>query len=74
MRRVNPEEGRADMFPPPLTHTHAHTRTHTGPCVCAQFLQCLYVRFDFDGAQEQLRACRAVLENDYFLHEVHTHT
>jgi hypothetical protein len=32
-----------------------------------QFLQCLYVRFDFDGAQEQLQACYAVLRNDYFL-------
>lgn len=32
-----------------------------------QFLQCLYVRFDFDGAQERLQACYHVLRNDYFL-------
>lgn len=32
-----------------------------------QFLQCLYVRFDFDGAQEKLQACYQVLRNDYFL-------
>ncbi|EWM27525.1 eukaryotic translation initiation factor 3 subunit e [Nannochloropsis gaditana] len=32
-----------------------------------QFLQCLYVRFDFDGAQEKLQACYHVLRNDYFL-------
>jgi translation initiation factor 3 subunit E len=32
-----------------------------------QFLQCLYVNFDFDGAQKKLQACRAVVENDYFL-------
>jgi translation initiation factor 3 subunit E len=32
-----------------------------------QFLQCLYVRFDFDGAQAQLQACYHVLRNDYFL-------
>ena len=34
-----------------------------------QFLQCLYVRFDFDGAQEKLQACHAVLTNDYILSE-----
>ena len=32
-----------------------------------QFLQCLYVRFDFDSAQEKLQACYNVLQNDYFL-------
>jgi translation initiation factor 3 subunit E len=31
------------------------------------FLQSLYVHYDFDGAQQQLAACEAVLENDFFL-------
>ena len=31
------------------------------------FLQCLYVDFDFDGAQQKLRECAVVLKNDYFL-------
>ena len=48
--------------------SHTRTRTlqrHQDPIT--QFLQCLYVRFDFDGAQEQLQACYHVLRNDYFL-------
>ncbi|CAB3990134.1 eukaryotic translation initiation factor 3 subunit E [Paramuricea clavata] len=32
-----------------------------------EFLQCLYVDFDFDGAQKKLRECEAVLKNDFFL-------
>jgi translation initiation factor 3 subunit E len=32
-----------------------------------EFLRCLFVDFDFDGAQEQLGRAEAVLENDYFL-------
>jgi len=31
------------------------------------FLQCLYVDFDFDGAQKKLRECAVILRNDYFL-------
>lgn len=31
------------------------------------FLQCLYVDFDFDGAQQKLRECAVLLKNDYFL-------
>ena len=32
-----------------------------------EFLRCLFVDFDFDGAQEKLAQCEAVLENDFFL-------
>ncbi|XP_014673077.1 PREDICTED: eukaryotic translation initiation factor 3 subunit E-like [Priapulus caudatus] len=32
-----------------------------------EFLECLYVNFDFDGAQEKLRKCESVLINDFFL-------
>jgi len=32
-----------------------------------EFLECLYVNFDFDGAQQQLRKCETVLTNDFFL-------
>ncbi|XP_074640553.1 eukaryotic translation initiation factor 3 subunit E-A-like [Tubulanus polymorphus] len=32
-----------------------------------EFLECLYVNFDFDGAQQKLRECETVLTNDFFL-------
>lgn len=32
-----------------------------------KFLECLRVDFDFDGAQEMLAECQAVLKSDYFL-------
>nr|VZI11131.1 unnamed protein product [Spirometra erinaceieuropaei] len=31
------------------------------------FLECLYVKFDFDGAQQQLKICETVIPNDFFL-------
>ncbi|KAF0295092.1 Eukaryotic translation initiation factor 3 subunit E-B [Amphibalanus amphitrite] len=31
-----------------------------------EFIECLYVNFDFDGAQHKLEACEAVLANDFF--------
>lgn len=32
-----------------------------------EFVECLYVNFDFDGAQRKLRECEDVLVNDFFL-------
>eukprot|EP00013_Stygamoeba_regulata_P005485 CAMPEP_0177637292 /NCGR_PEP_ID=MMETSP0447-20121125/4895_1 /TAXON_ID=0 /ORGANISM="Stygamoeba regulata, Strain BSH-02190019" /LENGTH=424 /DNA_ID=CAMNT_0019139213 /DNA_START=21 /DNA_END=1295 /DNA_ORIENTATION=+ len=32
-----------------------------------EFLECLYVNFDFEGAQQKLRDCEKVLVNDFFL-------
>ncbi|XP_003741003.1 eukaryotic translation initiation factor 3 subunit E-A [Galendromus occidentalis] len=32
-----------------------------------EFVQCLYVNFDFDGAQKKLRECETVIQNDFFL-------
>lgn len=32
-----------------------------------EFLECLYVNYDFDGAQQKLRECEKVLANDIFL-------
>uniref|UniRef100_S4RBQ4 Eukaryotic translation initiation factor 3 subunit E n=1 Tax=Petromyzon marinus TaxID=7757 RepID=S4RBQ4_PETMA len=32
-----------------------------------EFVECLYVNFDFDGAQKKLRECETVLINDFFL-------
>jgi translation initiation factor 3 subunit E len=32
-----------------------------------EFLECLYVNFDFDSAQQKLRECETVLVNDFFL-------
>merc|ERR1712018_476285 len=41
------------------------TYTYRDPIT--EFLECLYVKFDFDGAQQKLRECETVLENDFFL-------
>jgi translation initiation factor 3 subunit E len=32
-----------------------------------EFVECLYVNFDFDGAQRKLKECETVLLNDFFL-------
>uniref|UniRef100_A0A8B9K761 Eukaryotic translation initiation factor 3 subunit E n=1 Tax=Astyanax mexicanus TaxID=7994 RepID=A0A8B9K761_ASTMX len=32
-----------------------------------EFVECLYVNFDFDSAQRKLRECESVLVNDFFL-------
>jgi len=32
-----------------------------------EFLECLYVNFDFDAAQQKLRECEKVLSNDFFV-------
>lgn len=32
-----------------------------------QFLECVFVHYDFDGAQQKLKECEAVLDNDFFL-------
>jgi translation initiation factor 3 subunit E len=36
-----------------------------------ELVECLYVNFDFDGAQVKLRECHKVLENDFFLASFH---
>ncbi|XP_062506787.1 eukaryotic translation initiation factor 3 subunit E-like [Corticium candelabrum] len=36
-----------------------------------EFVECLYVNFDFDGAQQKLRECEEVLLNDFFLVACH---
>jgi translation initiation factor 3 subunit E len=32
-----------------------------------EFLQCLFIDFDFEGAQQKLKECEEVLDHDYFL-------
>ncbi|VDO96702.1 unnamed protein product [Soboliphyme baturini] len=32
-----------------------------------EFVECLYVHYNFDGAQQKLRECEEVLANDFFL-------
>lgn len=32
-----------------------------------EFLECLFVRYDFQGAQHKLAECEAVLDGDFFL-------
>jgi translation initiation factor 3 subunit E len=36
-----------------------------------EFVECLYINFDFEGAQQTLRKCEVVLENDFFLVSCH---
>lgn len=31
------------------------------------FVECLFVNYDFDGAQQKLIECETLIENDYFL-------
>jgi translation initiation factor 3 subunit E len=44
-----------------------HTEAHTYSDPITRFLDCLYGRCDFDGAQAQLRECETLLANDFFL-------
>lgn len=32
-----------------------------------EFLECLFVNYDFDGAQQKLKECEAVFDHDFFL-------
>ncbi|PIK52637.1 putative eukaryotic translation initiation factor 3 subunit E-B-like [Apostichopus japonicus] len=41
------------------------TYTYRDPIT--EFIECLYVNFDFDMAQQKLRECETVLTNDFFL-------
>merc|ERR1719204_2717189 len=41
--------------------------SYTYPDPITEFIECLYVNFDFDRAQEKLRECETVLSNDFFL-------
>ena len=40
-------------------------------CVSVQFVDALFVQFDFESAQQKLRECEILLKNDYFLHSCH---
>ncbi|KAI9497449.1 eIF3 subunit 6 N terminal domain-containing protein [Zychaea mexicana] len=35
-----------------------------------EFVEALFVRFDFDGAQKKLKECEDVLANDFFLNDI----
>ena len=35
-----------------------------------EFVEALFVRFDFDGAQKKLKECEKVLANDFFLNDI----
>ncbi|KAI8927345.1 eIF3 subunit 6 N terminal domain-containing protein [Entophlyctis helioformis] len=37
-----------------------------------EFLEALYIDFDFDGAQQKLKGCEAVLDADFFLAPIRT--
>lgn len=41
--------------------------TYTYKDPVTEFIECLYIHFDFDRAQEKLRECEVVLANDFFL-------
>lgn len=42
-----------------------HNCEYTDPIV--EFVDCLCVKFDFEGAQQKLQECQSVLETDFFL-------
>eukprot|EP00201_Polytomella_parva_P000951 CAMPEP_0175087290 /NCGR_PEP_ID=MMETSP0052_2-20121109/29747_1 /TAXON_ID=51329 ORGANISM="Polytomella parva, Strain SAG 63-3" /NCGR_SAMPLE_ID=MMETSP0052_2 /ASSEMBLY_ACC=CAM_ASM_000194 /LENGTH=434 /DNA_ID=CAMNT_0016359617 /DNA_START=9 /DNA_END=1313 /DNA_ORIENTATION=+ len=33
-----------------------------------EFLECVFLNYDFDGAQQKLKECEVMLDNDYFLY------
>ncbi|OXA62558.1 eukaryotic translation initiation factor 3 subunit E-B [Folsomia candida] len=41
--------------------------TYTYKDPITEFIKCLHVNFDFDGAQQKLKECERVLSNDFFL-------
>lgn len=41
--------------------------SHTYRDPITEFIECLYVNFDFEGAQRKLKECEDVLKNDFFL-------
>lgn len=43
------------------------TEAHSYSDPITEFLECLYVRFDFESAQQKLLECDKVLSNDFFL-------
>lgn len=43
--------------------TQQESYTHKDPIT--EFVECLYVNFDFDGAQKKLRECESVSMNFY---------
>uniref|UniRef100_A0A2I3HR55 Eukaryotic translation initiation factor 3 subunit E n=1 Tax=Nomascus leucogenys TaxID=61853 RepID=A0A2I3HR55_NOMLE len=45
--------------------TQQESYTYKDPIT--EFVECLYVNFDFDGAKKKLRECESVLVNDFFL-------
>jgi translation initiation factor 3 subunit E len=42
-------------------------KTYRDPII--EFVECLFVSFDFESAQEKLRECEVVLASDFFLYE-----
>ena len=41
--------------------------TYTDTDSITEFVECLYVNYNFDGAQKKLRECDSVLVNDFLL-------
>ncbi|MBX9695885.1 MAG: eukaryotic translation initiation factor 3 subunit E, partial [Cyanobacteria bacterium] len=48
-----------------VTVLKAECHSYSDPIT--EFLECLYVKFDFDSAQQKLIECETVLANDFFL-------
>ena len=54
------------MAEPPLVRTgQAQAYEYADPVT--EFLECLFVRYDFEGAQHKLAQCEEVLDGDFFL-------
>jgi len=35
-----------------------------------EFIRCLYVKFDFEGAEKELEKCETILQKDYFVQDI----
>ncbi|KAK1895976.1 Eukaryotic translation initiation factor 3 subunit E-A, partial [Dissostichus eleginoides] len=50
-----------------ITNKDVASESYTYKDPITEFVECLYVNFDFDSAQKKLRECESVLVNDFFL-------
>merc|ERR1719211_752495 len=59
------KSSRRNVMPDLVKVIQEESYTYRDPIT--SFIEDLYVKFDFDGAQQKLRECETVLSNDFFL-------
>lgn len=63
-------KNRRSMLPDLIAIIQEEAHSYTDPVL--EFLVALRVNFDFEGAQQKLKGCEAVLRTDYFFSGLHT--